>query len=192
MNLLVRPEGLGFCDSVQAPNGGVFEDIAPRIADVDKGGRAELITVSSHPDLGARLEVWGYPNGVGDGADYALQLIAASPYIGTRHRWLAPAGIADFDGDGRVEIAYVDRPHLARELVFVRLEGDQLVETLRLTGLTNHRIGDAFISGGLRDCGQGVELIVASADWIRVMAVQGGQVRDLGPMPPEGLTVPPC
>ncbi len=67
-----------------------------------------------------------------------------------------------------------------------------LAETLRLPGLTNHRIGEAFISGGLRDCGAGAELVLASADWSRVMLVQDGQATDLGPMPRDGLTVPPC
>ncbi len=116
-------------------------------------------------------------SGVGTGAQLAVYgvagdsfgLIAATAPLG-RHRWLAPAGIADFDGDGRVEIAYVDRPHLTRELVFVRLEGDRLVELARLPGVTNHRIGDDVISGGLRDCGQGpswwqpARLVAASAD----------------------------
>ena len=67
----------------------------------------------------------------------AQGLRAATPFIGQPHRWLAPAAIGDLDGDGRVEIAYVDRPHLRRELVFVRLEGDRVVEIARQAGLTN-------------------------------------------------------
>ena len=39
-----------------------------------------------------------------------------------------------------------------------------------MPGLTNHRIGEADIGGGIRDCGQGPEIITASADWSRVMA----------------------
>jgi hypothetical protein len=45
-----------------------------------------------------------------------VRLLAATPHIGSANRWLAPIGAADLDGDGRVEIAYVDRPHLARTL----------------------------------------------------------------------------
>lgn len=163
------------------PENRVFEDVTARIADVDGDGGAEIIVVETDLRLGASLAIYG-PQGK----------ITATKFIGQPHRWLAPAGIADFDGDGRTEIAYVDRPHLIADLVFVRLEGGTLVETLRLPGLTNHRIGDDFISGGVRDCGQGAELVLASKDWTRMMRVLDGQVTDLGPMPATGLNVPPC
>ena len=165
----------------QLPETRVFEDVEARLADVTGDGAPEVVVVETDLSQGASLTIYG-PAGK----------IAATPYIGQTHRWLAPAGIADFDGDGRVEVAYVDRPHLRKELVFVRLEGDQLVETMRLPDLTNHRIGEDFISGGVRDCGQGPELILASEDWSRLMRVRGGIAEDLGPMPASGLTVPPC
>lgn len=170
--------------TIRAGTGHIFEDIAPRLADLDADGRPEIVVVQSSLDEGARVAVYA--------AAPEPRLLAATPYIGQRHRWLAPAGIADFDGDGVFEIAYVDRPHLRKELVFVRLDGDRLVETLRLPGLTNHRIGDDFISGGMRDCGQGPELVLASADWARLMLVRAGMVQDIGPVPPAGLSVPPC
>jgi hypothetical protein len=190
MMVFYGPEAIAAADGhrewneARAGTGHIFEDIAPRLADLDGDGRQEIVVVQSAFDRGARLVV------------YAItpepQLLAATPFIGQPHRWLAPAGIADFDGDGQVEIAYVDRPHLLAELVFVRLEGDRLVETLRLPGLTNHRIGEDVISGGLRDCGAGPELVLASKDWTRVMRVHSGVTEDIGPMPSEGLTIPPC
>ena len=167
--------------TITLPPDRVFEDITARVADVTGDGLAEVVVVETDLQRGASLAVYDA---------YGSRI--ATAFIGQANRWLAPAGIADFDGDGRVEIAYVDRPHLRMDLVFVRVEGDRLVETLRLPGLTNHRIGDDFISGGLRDCGQGAELILASPDWTRLMRVRSGVVDDLGPMPPEGLTVPPC
>ena len=39
-----------------------------------------------------------------------------------------------------------------------------------LGGLTNHRIAERDIGGGLRDCGGGPEMITANADWTQVMA----------------------
>lgn len=171
--------------TIRLPETRVFEDVEARVADLDGDDHPEVIVVETDLAKGASLAVYG-PKGD------AVAKIAATPFIGQPNRWLAPAGIADFDGDGRIEIAYVDRPHLLADLIFVRLEGDRLVETLRLPGLTNHRIGDDFILGGVRDCGQGAELVLASKDWTRVMRVKGGEVADLGPLPPEGLTMPPC
>jgi hypothetical protein len=157
---------------ITLPQTEVFEDIAPRLADLDGDGHAEIMVVQSHADLGARLAVYGRTaEGTG------LTLYAATPNIGRRNRWLAPVGAADLDGDSRAEIAYVDRPHLARTLRIWRYlpigpEQGRLVEIAAATGLTNHRIGEDFISGGLRDCGTGPEIITADADWTRVMATR--------------------
>lgn len=182
VNTCIGCAGLRLVDlTIALPETRVFEDTEPRLADLDGDGRREVVVVETDLSLGASLAVYG-PAGK----------IAATGFIGQPRRWLAPAGIADFDGDGRVEVAYVDRPHLLGDLVLVRLEGDRLVETLRLPGFSNHRIGDSVISGGVRDCGQGPELVLASMDWSRVMRVRGGAVADIGPMPPTGLRVPPC
>lgn len=141
----------------------VFEDEAPRLADLDGDGAPEVIVVESHRDLGARLAIWG-PSG----------RLAATPFIGQRFRWLAPLGAADLDGDGRVELAWVDRPHLAHLLRIWRYDpaGPSLSEVATAPGVTNHRIGWEHIPGGLRDCGAGPEMILADADWRQVLALR--------------------
>ncbi len=153
------------------PRSRVFEDVTARVVDVDDDQLPEVLVVETDVRRGAMLTLYGV-----DG-----QLIAQTRPVGQTHRWLAPAGVGDFDGDGRTEIAYVDRPHLTRALVFVRLQDGALVEVARLSGLTNHRIGDAFISGGQRNCGQGAEVVLASGDWSRIVAARIGGVVDLGP-----------
>ncbi|WP_425039652.1 FG-GAP repeat domain-containing protein [Primorskyibacter sp. S187A] len=162
------------------PDVHVFEDTAPRVIDLDGDGAPEVITVESHETRGARLAIWGLRAG-------ELRQIAATPHIGTRFRWLAPTGIgaADLDGDGRMELAYVDRPHLAKTLRVWRFEQDKLAEVASLPGVTNHRIGERDIAGGIRDCGAAPEIIVADANWRRLMAVtltDGAlTARDIGP-----------
>jgi hypothetical protein len=143
---------------------GFIEDTAPRMADVNGDRIPEAIVVHSVPNLGARLVVLGLPH---------LNEMAATPHIGTHHRWLAVAGIGDFDGDGLVEIAYVDRPHLARQLAFVRLEDGALNEVDRQNGLTNHRIGDETIQSAARACAG--DVLLMSGDWQRIMAAKIGQ-----------------
>lgn len=165
------------------PDTRVFEDIAPRLWDIDGDGIAEIVVVESDHRLGARLTAWSVRR-ASDGA-FDLKLRAANDFIGTRFRWLAVAGIADFTGDGQSEIAFVEMPHLARRLVFVRLVGDRFEPIARMEGFSNHRIGENFITGGTRDCGAGTKLVLPSANWQRVAGVTFANgafnATDLGP-----------
>jgi len=139
----------------------VFEDTEPRVVDLDADGAPEVIAVESGFEGGARLAVYG-PQGV----------IAATPPIGQGFRWLAVAGAADLDGDGVTEIAYVDRPHLAKTLRIWRYENQSLTQVAALRGVTNHRIGEVDIAGGIRTCDGIPEVVVATADWRSVLAVR--------------------
>jgi len=143
------------------PQDRVFEDLEPRLADVDLDGDLEVISIESHQLQGARLAIYD-----------ASGLVAANPYIGTRFRWLAPVAIADLDEDGAIEIAYVDRPHLAKILRVWRFSDSRLFQVASLQGVTNHKIGEDFISGGLRDCGAGPEMVVASRNWGSIVSVK--------------------
>lgn len=146
---------------VVLPEDRVFEDTAPRVIDVDLDGAAEVVVVESSLSLGARIAIYD-PGG----------LIAATPFIGRPFRWLAPVGAADLDGDGRLEIAYIDRPHLAKVLRVWRYEDGTLSEIASAEGYTNHRIGEHDIAGGIRDCGAGPEMIVADANWRNIVAIR--------------------
>lgn len=143
------------------PQTSVFEDTSPRLVDLDQDGAPEVIVVESSQTEGARLAIYGI-----DGR------IAATPYIGTRFRWLAPVGAADLDGDGAVEIAYVDRPHLAKTLRVWRFENSTLTQVATFAGVTNHRIGEPDIAGGIRLCGGAPEILVASANWGELLALR--------------------
>ncbi len=159
---------------IKLPQTRVFEDVEPRLWDITGDGAPEVVVIESDARLGAQLAVYDQTG-----------KIAATPHIGRANRWLAPIGAADMDGDGAIEIGFIDRPHLARTLRVWRYEGGDLVPVAELVGLTNHRIGERDIGGGLRDCGDGPEMITASANWNRVMAtrLQSGtlETRDIGP-----------
>lgn len=146
---------------ITLPQNRVFEDVEARVADLDGNGKAEVLVVETDVARGASLAVYDVTGRV-----------TATPFIGQTRRWLAPLGVGDLDGGGLPEIAYVDRPHLLRELVIVQYRGRKLQEVARIKGLTNHRIGDKTITGGIRDCGQGGEAILVNADWTQIMAVR--------------------
>lgn len=144
----------------------VFEDLSPSLIDLNRDGLAEIITTRSHRDLGAQIAIYQIEAN-------RLRLLATTPYIGTRFRWLARIGAGDLDGDGAIEIAYIDRPHLAKILRVWRFDDQGLREVAAASGFTNHRIGEAFVTSGLRACGAMArpEIIMVDARWQRILAV---------------------
>ncbi len=155
----------------------VYEDTAPRLYDIDGDGAPEVVTVLSGLQVGAMVQILGL-------VDDRLKPLGQTAAIGQRHRWLAIAGLADFDGDGAVDVAYVDRPHLAKTLRLVSIKptdtGVSLTPFAALKGLSNHKYGAPEIEGGVRLCsGHAPVVITADADWENVMETswQAGALR---------------
>lgn len=170
----VSKGGAAWVLEIPLPADHVFEDLEPRLVDLNLDGRPDAVmVVETDMALGAALAIYG-----------AMGKIAETPHIGRSNRWLAPIGAGDLDGDGRVELAYVDRPHLAKTLKIWRFEAGALTQVASKAGLTNHRIGDDFITSGLRNCIQGPELITVDASWQRLVAsrLQADDIksRDIG------------
>lgn len=169
----LTPEGQPLTQRFRLPKDHVFEDLAPRLADVTGDGLPEVIVVETDMAQGAALAIY----------DTSGKL-TETPHIGQTNRWLAPIGAADLDGDGHIEIAYIDRPHLAKTLRIWRYADGTLREIATAPGLTNHKIGWDFIAGGIRFCGSAPQMITANANWSRIIATQFDgstiQTHDLG------------
>lgn len=137
---LALPDGSHQLLSLALPAGRVIEDRVARLADLDGDGRDEVILVESDARLGSSLVVYGLRLGAGARQPVLAQL-ARSPFIGTAHRWLNPVGIADLDGDGRLDIAAVTTPHIGGVLTLYRFQPPALEPVAGLPGFSNHRFG---------------------------------------------------
>lgn len=155
----------------------VFEDLSPRVQDLDGDGRDEVWLVRSNPGLGARISVWGLVDG-------QPRELAAGPWVGRPNRWLNPVGAADFDGDGRVELAYVQTPHIGGSLKLLEYRRGEMTVEYQAEGFSNHAIGSTVLDlHAIEDLdGDGrPELRVPSADrgrW-RVMGIRDGRLVQL-------------
>ncbi len=119
---------------MRLPDTAVFEDRTPRLADVNGDGNDEIIAVKSDLQRGAAVTLVGFTNG-------RLNLLAEAPAIGLSHRWLNPVGAADFDGDGKIEIAVVITPHIGGTLRLYEWRGKSLVADHSAFGFSNHAMG---------------------------------------------------
>lgn len=116
------------------PDNQVFEDRTPRLIDLSLNGQTNIITILSDVDHGAALAVFGV-------VDSEIKLIAQTPFIGRTNRWRNIAGIADFDGDGNLQIAEVITPHIGGTLQLWTWKKNQLVASGSMKGFSNHFIG---------------------------------------------------
>jgi hypothetical protein len=165
----------------------VFEDRRARIVDIDDDGIDELLVVRTNLQLGAALAVYDVLNG-------EVRERAVAEPIGQPYRWLNPVGVADFDGDGKLEIAAVVTPHLAGNLTIYRDSDGVLVPVAALEGYSNHAIGSREQGmAAIWDVnGDGADdIIVPSLDYRRVAIVSfaGGTPRELGWIEHDAIVV---
>jgi hypothetical protein len=118
------------------PSDSVFEDLIPRIADLDGSGRDSVLVVRSTSNVGAALVAYRLVEG-------RLRELAATPPLGAENLWLNPIGAADLDGDGRVKVALVQTPHAEGVLKIVALENGKFVEKAARPGYSNHDMGSS-------------------------------------------------
>lgn len=155
----------------------VFEDRIPRLVDLNAVAGNEVLLVKSYLEQGAALALVAP-------ADGKLSVVAEGEPIGIPYRWLNPVGVGDFDGDGRIETAHVETPHIGGTLVLSRLERGRLVEVRRVGGFSNHRMGSRVLglSMVLDADGDGVPDLVVPDDSrtrLRIVTFASGRFREL-------------
>lgn len=109
----------------------VFEDLVPRLVDLDNDGRDEIVVVESDVSLGSALVVLGLHGNV-------LKEVARSPFAGLPYRWLNPVGVADFDGDGKLDLASVITPHVGGVLTLYHFRPPKLEPFAKAMDVSNH------------------------------------------------------
>lgn len=116
--------------AVQSGADAVFEDLVPRIVQID--GVERIVVVKSYLDRGSALAIVDPAAGA---------IVAETPPVGRANAWLHPVGVADFDGDGTTDIALVRQPHVLGRLELWSFRGGALQKTAEASGISTHAIG---------------------------------------------------
>ncbi|MGB0798060.1 MAG: FG-GAP-like repeat-containing protein, partial [Planktomarina sp.] len=149
--------------SVSNP-GHVFEDVKPHIGDLNGDGLNDVAVIETSLTHGASLAIYTVKRGM-------LVKIAQTPFVGRRNRWYAQLGFGDFNNDGALDVAFVDRPHLARIIRVYSIKDGRFQEIAAAEGVTNHAIGDEIIWGGVRRCSDRDEIVLKNQTSGNFMAI---------------------
>jgi hypothetical protein len=165
----------------------VFEDRLARIADVDGDGEDEVLAVLSYLDAGAALVIIK-PEG------NSLRIVAETTSIGIPNRWLNPIGVADFDADGRPEVAMVTTPHIGGILKIYAFDRSDLKLERTSRGYSNHttgerELGKAAIVDANRDGTPDLALPNAWQRTLRVVTFKGGRFAELARIGHDGESI---
>lgn len=116
------------------PSEYVFEDISPRLYDVDGDNELEFITIKTNVSKGAGIVIYKI-------IDEQLVEYAHVPEIGSSNRWLNIVAINDIDNDGVVELVWIQTPHIGGILKAAKIQAGTLQILDEKAEYSNHSIG---------------------------------------------------
>ena len=140
------------------PESQVFEDITPRIADLDGDGGNEIIAIRASRSGGAAVALYRVVEG-------SLGEVGAGSENGRRNRWLNIAGLVPRP-DGGLTIYGVRTPHIGGRLFALDYGGGAVSERNDIAlDLSNHVLGSRELGlSATGDFGGRFELVLPSQD----------------------------
>jgi hypothetical protein len=159
--------GSGIAVEHRLDAGSVFEDLVPRIVDVDGDGRDEILAIRSALGRGSSLVLLSADEG-------GINVLAETPQMGGTNRWMNPVGIGDFDGDGEIEVGAVETPHIGGVLTIYKLSRGALRPIVSRLGFSNHRMGSTELGLSVVTDANGdgvVDIVIPDASRFQVKAV---------------------
>ena len=157
----------------------VFEDLQPRLADLDGDGTTEIVAIRTFTNAGASIAVYGLAGG-------KLSLLAQTPPVGLPSRWRNPSAIAEFHARPGLEIAEVVTPHIGGTLRLWHFDrhAGRLAAIADAFGFSNHFIGsrELRLSAAVDVDGDGLsELALPAADRkaLQIMAFSAGKATEV-------------
>jgi len=117
------------------PDNYVFEDIRPRLFDVDQDGKLEVITIRTEVSNGAGIAIYKV-------IENELKEYAFVPEIGLSNRWLNIVAMNDLDEDGTVELVWIQTPHIGGILKVAKIEAGEMTVLDEKSEYSNHGYGD--------------------------------------------------
>ncbi|AKI01504.1 hypothetical protein IMCC20628_02809 [Hoeflea sp. IMCC20628] len=138
------------------PDDQVFEDITPRIADLDGDGTNEVIAIRSSTSAGAGVAIYGL-------IENQLAQRGAGSENGRPNRWLNIAGLIP-RADGGLTLYGVRTPHIGGRLFSLDFRDGQFIENNDIaTDVSNHIIGSRELGmSATGQFGHQIELVLPS------------------------------
>ena len=134
--VIVRRDGVH--QTLKLKPDAVFENLDPRIADLDGDGHDEVVLIKSSLTQGSSLAVIAFRKN-------RYEIVAETPANGAPRRRLVVAGVAGFTGAAGKQIAIVRQPHLIGELQLWSYDGRRLRQLAAMTGAASHIAGASSV-----------------------------------------------